>query len=254
VSKANETKLISATLQKICEVGLIGDLGQTPTIEIKEMGDRAVTVSGTANNIDTEYFKVVIWVHTIYWYVQPTTASPLTDICQDGSWEMSGHSGDRVLALLVDTRLYDSGSGKTGEYPADAPGVVAFDDQIPPGSYIPCEGEWHGIIGDLSSPPEITITRLDSRAVWFEGTANNIDTSRHRVVLWVKTNIWYIQPWTAAPYTEICPDGKWANSSHRGNIGVALLVDETYQPQNTRRDHPANAPGVLDWDEKVPPF
>lgn len=249
-----ETSTVSATMQMVCGLGLIGDQAEPPTIVMTSIGDRAVKVSGTASNLDAANVKVVIWVQAIEWYVQPTTADPYTDVCWDGTWSMSGHPGDRVVALLVDASIYSSGSGRTTLYPPDAEGVLAFDDQIPPGSDIPCEGHWQGVVGDLNLAPEIHITKLTDRARWFEGTANNIDNTRHRVVLWVKTDIWYIQPWTANPWTLICPDGKWANDSHSGNIGLALLVDEAYVPTSTSGVHPSGAVGVLAWDEKTPPF
>jgi hypothetical protein len=121
------------------------------------------------------------------------------------------------------------------------------ENKMKPGE-VTCPG---GIIGNPKDPPSITITSASnepgSRQV--EGTANNIDTKKIRVVLWAKTDMWYVQPLIASPYTDVCSDGSWENWTHQWDRLVALLADETYEPKATRRYHPGSDPGVLTWDE-----
>jgi hypothetical protein len=70
-----------------------------------------------------------------------------------------------------------------------------------------------------------------------------------QVVLYAKTDQWYVQPFTDAPFTKIADDGTWANGTHPWSRIVALLVDESYRPTNTSVRHPASAFGVVAWDE-----
>ncbi|MEE8289111.1 MAG: hypothetical protein V3R25_06835, partial [Nitrosomonadaceae bacterium] len=102
---------------------------------------------------------------------------------------------------------------------------------------------------DLNLAPEIQILGLQPGDRTVRGNANNINAEVTWVVLWAKTDIWYVQPLNAQPYTEICEDGSWENWTHPWNRIVALLVDSTYVPGSTRREHPSSDPGVLAWDE-----
>ncbi len=103
------------------------------------------------------------------------------------------------------------------------------------------------LVGDLNQPAQITISEIKSNFV--AGTANNIDTAKARVVLWAKTDQWYIQLWIDKPYTTIDRNGKWSNYTHPWSRLVTLLVDKSYQPGDIRQEHPSNATSVLAWDE-----
>ncbi|MFQ5584743.1 MAG: PEGA domain-containing protein, partial [Calditrichia bacterium] len=97
-----------------------------------------------------------------------------------------------------------------------------------------------GIIGDINQPPAIAITfasnQPGNRIV--QGLAENIDAQQIKVVLWAKTDQWYVQPLVSEPYTIICGDGTWENWTHSWTRMVALLVDSTYNPGATRLYHP----------------
>jgi hypothetical protein len=69
------------------------------------------------------------------------------------------------------------------------------------------------------------------------------------VVLWAKTDIWYVQPLVAQPFTVICGDGSWRNWTHPFSRLAAVLVDTAYEPGATRFEHPASDAAVLAWDE-----
>ncbi len=108
-----------------------------------------------------------------------------------------------------------------------------------------------GVIGDVTAAPEITIVEASDALgdIFVRGVASNVDAGRARVVLWAKTDIWYVQPFTDQPFTTICSDGTWRNAMHPWDRAVALLVDESYAAGSTRFTHPSEDLGVLSWDE-----
>ena len=110
-----------------------------------------------------------------------------------------------------------------------------------------CPGD--NIIGDAALPPEIAIT--DAQAGGIRGTVNNVDLSDDlRVVLWAKTDHWYVQPFTNSPWTVICGDGTWTNGTHPWDRMVAVLADAAvYEAVPVRYLHPSLFPGVLAWTE-----
>ena len=59
-------------------------------------------IKGAASGVDPKELKVVIYARGgDKWWVQPTAASPLTDIGDDGQWESETHGGTEFAALLV---------------------------------------------------------------------------------------------------------------------------------------------------------
>jgi hypothetical protein len=55
----------------------------------------------------------------------------------------------------------------------------------------------------------------------------------HRVVLYAKSKVWWVQPLTAEPFTKIEANSTWGNSIHLGTEYAALLVDEGFTPADT---------------------
>lgn len=51
-----------------------------------------------------------------------------------------------------------------------------------------------------------------------------------KVVLYAKSNFWWVQPTTLDPFTEIQNNGTWKNNIHLGTDYAALLVDPRYRP------------------------
>lgn len=227
----------------VCPGGIVGNLSLPPEIHIVGLQPGATRVKGNSVNIDATKVDVVLWAKTDRWYVQPLVASPYTTICSDGSWENSTHPWDRMVALLVDS-TYVPGSTRSG-HPSTDRGVLAWDEypERPP---VVCPG---GVIGDLNLTPEIHIVELATGASRVRGNANNLNARSHRVVGWAKTDIWYVQPFVDTPFTSVCTDGSWNFFTHPWNRMVVVLVDSTYVPGSTRSTHPANARGVLAWDE-----
>ena len=115
------------------------------------------------------------------------------------------------------------------------------------GKEVTCPGT---VIGDTSGTPGVDITSASSSGNRrISGTARDVDAREIRVVLWAKTDKWYVQPLIASPYTDICSDGSWSNWSHPWNRMVALLVDQSYSPGATPTNHPSSDAGVVAWDE-----
>jgi hypothetical protein len=66
------------------------------------------------------------------------------------------------------------------------------------------------------------------------GTTTGADPATQRVVLFAGTDVWYVQPYTAAPLTSLGRDGNWTSPSHLGQRYAALLVTSpTYKPPMT---------------------
>ena len=52
-----------------------------------------------------------------------------------------------------------------------------------------------------------------------------------RIVLYAQSaGVWWVQPFTAKPFTEIQSSSSWRNSTHLGTHYAALLVDSSYVP------------------------
>lgn len=64
--------------------------------------DSQGNIAGVVKGVEhPEQFKVVLYAHTDWWYVQPLTIEPLTDIASDGTWSNWTHLGYRYAALVV---------------------------------------------------------------------------------------------------------------------------------------------------------
>jgi hypothetical protein len=61
----------------------------------------------------------------------------------------------------------------------------------------------------------------------------------HRVVLYARSGLWWVQPTTAQPFTTVQPDATWENITHLGSQYAALLVDAAFRPADTTESLPA---------------
>ncbi len=66
------------------------------------------------------------------------------------------------------------------------------------------------------------------------GTVVGVDpemaSKNYAIVLYVRTERWYVQPTLAEPLTPIDVDGSWSNWTHGGKKYAVLLVKSTYEP------------------------
>ena len=68
--------------------------------------------------------------------------------------------------------------------------------------------------------------KLDVLAGRVSGARNG-----QRIVLYARSGIWWVQPFSAKPFTSIRRDSHWESPTHLGTEYAALLVDATYDPE-----------------------
>jgi hypothetical protein len=66
-----------------------------------------------------------------------------------------------------------------------------------------------------------------------------------RVVLFSKSGVWWVQPESRQPFTEIRADSTWRSSTHLGTEYAALLVDAEYSPPLSAETLPEPGRGVV---------
>ena len=66
-----------------------------------------------------------------------------------------------------------------------------------------------------------------------------------RIVLFARSGIWWVQPYSVRPFTAIQKDGTWSNSTHLGTEYAALLVEPGYSPPKTSDVLPAKGGDVI---------
>ena len=104
-----------------------------------------------------------------------------------------------------------------------------------------------------TATPSVTINTPAAGDSQLSGYAYNVDISKIKVVIYVLTNQWYVQPYIDAPFTNIAADGSWSSYTHPWDSIVVLLVDPaTYTPAPTEITNPALDPGVIAWTEYPP--
>ena len=60
-----------------------------------------------------------------------------------------------------------------------------------------------------------------------------------KIVIYAKTNKWYVQPLRSNPFTDIDERGRWSNWTHLGRRYAVLVVRRSYQPPARIVDLPA---------------
>jgi signal transduction histidine kinase len=66
-----------------------------------------------------------------------------------------------------------------------------------------------------------------------------------QIVLFTRTNVWYVQPFADQPFTEIQPDSTWRSLTHLGTEYAALLVEPGYRPPSSTDVLPGEGNGVV---------
>lgn len=64
---------------------------------------------------------------------------------------------------------------------------------------------------------------------YIEGRASGAGPGQ-QIVLYARSGVWWIQPFTIQPFTRIQADSTWKNSTHLGTEYAALLVKSGYRP------------------------
>jgi hypothetical protein len=88
----------------------------------------------------------------------------------------------------------------------------------------------------LSTKPGIQITEAPSKGAGpdkvetIAGTASGVKVTECKIVVFARTNVWYVQPYIDSSDTSINEDGTWRTDTHLGNQYAALLVKTSYKP------------------------
>ncbi|MCG3145089.1 MAG: hypothetical protein HONDAALG_02630 [Gammaproteobacteria bacterium] len=77
------------------------------------------------------------------------------------------------------------------------------------------------------------------------GAVSGVKFEEHKVVIFSRTDQWYVQPFIASPHTEIDSQGKWETDIHLGNEYAALLVKPSYKPPDKTWNLPKVGGDVL---------
>jgi hypothetical protein len=84
---------------------------------------------------------------------------------------------------------------------------------------------------ELVSLPPFSATGGSATEGDISGTVSGIDPSSCRVVIYSKTDMWWVQP-LAESVIPIASDGTWKANTHLGEHYAALLVTAAYKPQS----------------------
>jgi len=97
---------------------------------------------------------------------------------------------------------------------------------------------------ELVSLPPFSSTGGSETEGQITGTVSGTDPSSCNVVVYAKTNMWWVQPVTES-VIPIDPDGKWRASIHLGQQYAALLVNAGYRPLSPLQEIPSVGGPVL---------
>lgn len=102
-----------------------------------------------------------------------------------------------------------------------------------------------------STKPGIQIKEVPSKGAGpdevqtIAGTVSGVNASESKVVVFARTNKWYVQPYIDSSDTSINEDGTWKTDTHLGSQYAALLVKNSYKPPTTTGTLPSVGGAVL---------
>jgi len=109
----------------------------------------------------------------------------------------------------------------------------------------------YGQDSDSPTKPSIKLTDIpkitpgpDQTAEIKGKVAGVTPLKNYRVVIYSKSDHWYVQPTKDNPYTEIGDDGEFSTDIHGGTEYAALLVKPSYKPEG-QIDHLPKAGGEV---------
>jgi hypothetical protein len=103
-----------------------------------------------------------------------------------------------------------------------------------------------------SSKPVVEITTLPhagggpTEQELIAGRVNIANPSNYHICIFSHTDRWYVQPYVAAPLTEINPsDGRWQTRIHLGEEYAVMLVKPAYNPPATLLELPKTGGDIV---------
>lgn len=88
----------------------------------------------------------------------------------------------------------------------------------------------------ITDAPSIVITKIppegEGGAERFAVIAGRVNGGHagQRIVVYARSGVWWVQPFTEQPFTPIQANSEWNTSTHLGDKYAALLVEPTFQP------------------------
>lgn len=102
-----------------------------------------------------------------------------------------------------------------------------------------------------SAEPAIEFTKVPDAGLGRPGHTSEIEgraigaRQGQRIVLFAKTNVWYVQPLSTSPFTSVDSDSRWKSKTHFGTEYAALLVNAGFSPPTQTSVLPAKGGGVV---------
>lgn len=108
------------------------------------------------------------------------------------------------------------------------------------------------VTGDSAMKSSIEITLVPHKGLGGEdkserigGKVSGVNMKECKVVIFTRTDKWYVQPFIDSSDTLIDQKGKWENDTHLGFRYAALLVRSSYKPPSTTGTLPSVGDLVL---------
>jgi hypothetical protein len=95
------------------------------------------------------------------------------------------------------------------------------------------------VVACETSSPRITFTEIPPAGlggpIKTARIAGRVEGTRpgDRIVLFAKSEVWYVQPLRHNPFTEIDAEGRWHSTIHLGTQYAAMVVREDYHPPDS---------------------
>ncbi len=165
-------------------------------------------------------------------------------------------SSRRVFSLVTMVMLLIGcqGSGSSSNSLAPPPNAQGTPAQAS-GQLIATNSETNPSVSpteaNAASKPSIEITDVPRKGAGSEtmetiaGRVRGVKTKDCKVVIFARTDIWYVQPFVASPDTLINDDNTWRSDTHLGFQYAALLVKNSYQPPSTTGKLPEVGGAIL---------
>jgi hypothetical protein len=121
--------------------------------------------------------------------------------------------------------------------PSHLPSVIPTPSPSPIPSPIPRANPSAIAIAITEVPPYDPVGGASSQG-HIAGKVSGVNPETYSLVIYSKTNIWYVQPTTVNPKTEINSDGTWEANIQLGSRYLALVVPNDYNPPLTTSGRP----------------